>query len=351
MKRRSHRKPFSAEIIVVGGGLAGLSAAIYLGRARRDTLVVDLGKSMARWEPDVQNFVGFPKGVAGDDLLKRGRRQAERYGVRFVQDEILTGKKQRGSFHLVGRKARYQAQRVLLSTGIFHVPPDLPHVSPCLGHSMFFCKDCDGYRVQNKAIAIYGWNDEAVEYALGMLLYSACVCVLTDGRKPRWSSRHQRWIEEYDLPVYQRSIKDVVCDRQKIRTLQFDDETHVAIEALFTTRGDIYLNRLAKTLRARVDREGQIVVNECMATSVPGVYAAGCVTPSNCQMIIAAGQGATAAQAINRDLFEESLRTHNLRRFRQHQLRSKRTKPVRRRAGFDDLSKASGSGSRGARVA
>ena len=78
---------------------------------------------------------------------------------------------------------------------------------------------------------------------------------------------------------------------------------------------------------ARIDPEGQIVVDQCMRTSVPRLYAAGCVTPANCQMIIAAGQGATAAQAINRDLFEESLKNHSLRRFREAQLEDERTVP------------------------
>src|SRR5206468_12759574 len=89
----------------------------------------------------------------------------------------------------------------------------------------------------------------------------------------------------------------------------------------------IYLNKLAKGLGAKVDEEGQIVVDANMRSTVAGLYAAGCVTPANCQMIIAAGQGATAAQAINRDLFEESLAKHSLRSFRATQLRRKKTVP------------------------
>ena len=88
------------------------------------------------------------------------------------------------------------------------------------------------------------------------------------------------------------------------------------IDYLFTTRGDIFHNQLAKKLGAKIDSDGQIKVDQCMRTTRARLYAAGCVTPANCQMIIAAGQGAAAAQAINRDLFEESLATHSLRRFR-----------------------------------
>lgn len=296
-----------AEVIIVGGGIAGLSAAIYLGRARRETLVIDTGKSMARWEPDVQNYLGFPGGISGEELLRRACTQARRYRVKFIRDEVLSARLGTRSFRLRGRRNNYLCRRLLLATGTFHIPPDIPGVSPCLGHSMFFCKDCDGYRVRNRSIAIYGWSDETAEYALAMLAYTACVTIVTDGRKPRWSRRHDQWIRARGIPVKHKTISDVKHRRGLIQALVFNGERELAIQGLFTTRGDIYFSKIAKGLGARVNQAGEIVVGIDMQTTVKGVYAAGCVTPANCQMIIAAGQGATAAQAINRNLFEEGL--------------------------------------------
>lgn len=316
-----------AEVLIVGAGLAGLSAAIYLGRARRDTLVVDTGKSMARWEPDVQNYLGFPSGIHGAELLRRGRRQARRYGVRFLNERVLQAVRRNRCFTLKGERNSCTARRLLLATGIFHIPPDIPGVEPCLGRSMFFCKDCDGYRVTGKTIVIYGWTNETVQYALAMLLYSACVAIATDGRKARWDRRHAAWLKEYKVPVYQQRIVDVRHHRGRLGALILDDAASVAVDALFTTRGDIYFNQLARGLGARMDTQGQVLVDEDMRTTVPGLYATGCVTPANCQMIIAAGQGAVAAQAINRELINESLATHSLRRFRRQQLRTRRTRP------------------------
>ena len=192
---------------------------------------------------------------------------------------------------------------------------------------MFFCKDCDGYRVRGKRIAICGANNEAVEYALGMLCYSPTVIVATNGEKPRWDKKHAAWLKEYEIPVETSRIKDVEHRRRKILALVFAGGVRVKTDYIFTTRGDIFHTSLAKQLGAKLDRDGQIVVDHCMRTSVPRLYSAGCVTPANCQMIIAAGQGAAAAQAINRDLFEESLRTHSLRRFREMQLRREKTVP------------------------
>ena len=319
--------PQIREVIVIGGGIAGLSAAIYLGRAQRDVLVIDSGHSMAKWEPVVENYLGFPKGVAGEDLLKHGRTQAERYEAKFVEDEIEGASASEGGFVLRGKKSAYRSKRLLLATGIFHLPPEIPGVQECLGHSMFFCKDCDGVRVREKRVAICGANNEAVEYALGMLLYTACVIITTNGEKPHWGERHARWLEEYEIPIRREKIHDVEHRERKIQSLRFEQGEELKIDYIFTTRGDIFHTELAEELQAELDEDGQIQVDQCMRTTVPNLYAAGCVTPANCQMIIAAGQGAAAAQAINRDLFEESLASHSLRRFREVQLEEEETEP------------------------
>jgi len=319
--------PQTRDVIVIGGGIAGLSAAIYLGRAQRDTLVIDSGHSMAKWEPVVENYLGFPKGVGGEELLKNGRKQAEKHAVNFSNDEIKSVAARKDYFLLRGRRRTYRTNRLLLATGIFHLPPEIPGVNECLGHSMFFCKDCDGFRVRGKRIAICGCNNEAVEYALGMLHYSACVIVATNGARPRWSAKHAAWLKEYEIPVEKKRIKDVDHKKGKILALDFVGGQRIRIDCLFTTRGDIFHTELAKKLGAKLDANGQICVDQCMRTTVPRLYASGCVTPANCQMIIAAGQGAAAAQAINRDLFEQSLKTHSLRRFREVQLEKEKTVP------------------------
>ena len=316
------------DVAIVGGGCAGLSAAIYLGRAMRRVLLIDSGQSLALWEPDVQNYLGFSGGVSGEELIQQGRIQAQRYKTKIVSDEIADAKRDENNFLLQGRSARYPAQRVLLATGVLHIPPDIPHVNECLGHSMFFCKDCDGYRNQKKQIIIVGSNNEAVEYALGMLCYAPCVSIATNDKPQHWDEEHARWISEYEIPIYSSRITVVEQEKGFLKALTFADGRGIEVDALFTTRGDIVHNKLGKALGADLDPDGQIVVDHCMKTSVPGLYAAGCVTPANCQMIIAAGDGAVAAQAINRDLFEESLRNHALRRFRARQISSEQTEPV-----------------------
>ncbi|HSH38099.1 MAG TPA: NAD(P)/FAD-dependent oxidoreductase, partial [Chthoniobacterales bacterium] len=261
--------PRGREVIIIGGGMAGLSAAIYLGRAQRDVLVIDAGKSMARWEPIVWNYLGFSEGVAGDELLRQGRLQAQGHDVQFVDDCVEELRADENGFVVRGEHGTYQAKRLLLATGIYHLPPDIPGVPECLGRSMFFCKDCDGYRVREKRVAICGANDESVEYALGILLYSPCVMIATNGEKPRWSDQHARWLEQYEIPVHLERIHDVEHREGQVLALHFADRSEVKIDNVFTTRGQVYHTGLAEQLGCELDEEGQLKVDHKMRTSVP----------------------------------------------------------------------------------
>jgi thioredoxin reductase (NADPH) len=306
------------EVLIIGGGLAGLSAAVYLGRSRRKTLLVHSNRSMAKWETDVQNYLGFPDGIDGNELLRRGEAQVKRFQVTMVEDDIHALHTDReGIFRATGQTGQYSALRVLIATGLTHLPPDIPGVKECLGKSLFFCKDCDAFRVQGQRIVIIGHSNEAADYALAMLLYSPSVVIATNGNRPRWDSAHAAWLGEYRIRIREERICKVDQTNGQLRALTFQQGDELVVDAVFTSRGDVYHSELAEGAGAALDSTGQILVDSDLKTTVPGLYAAGCLTPANCQMIIAAGQGATAAQAINRDLFEESLREHCLPRFSQ----------------------------------
>lgn len=310
------------EVIVVGGGLAGLSAAIYLARALRDVLIVDAGESLALWEPEIQNYLGFPDGISGRELLERSRAQAKKFGAESVSDEIVEASRTDHFFRLRGREKEYRSRKLLLATGVYHLPPKIPEADPCIGKSMFFCKDCDGYRIQDKRVAVVGANEMAVRYALGLLTYTDHVTLLTNGDKPSWSPKQATRLREFCLPVIDARISHTHQANGFIHKLEFESGPPLDLDCLFTTRGDVFHNSLARQLGARLDTEGQVCVDLDMRTCIPGLYAAGCVTPANCQMIIAAGHGATAAQAINADLFDECLASGELRQRRCEQLPS-----------------------------
>jgi thioredoxin reductase (NADPH) len=307
-------RPELWDAVIVGGGLAGLSAAIYLGRSRRQTLVVDNGHSMARWEPAVENYLGFPQGLTGRSLLDRGRAQVQRFGARVIADEIVRIRRQSDTFLVEGSDDSYRGKRVLLATGLTHLLPDIPGADVCLGRTVLFCKDCDAYRVQGKRIAVYGRRNEAARYALAMLAFSPSITIVTHGQRPAWDPLYQAYLSEYGITVRAEPVKELVHRDGTLQMVVFQSGEPCEVQAMFTTRADVFHTALAEGLGAAEDAEGQLIVDADMRTTIEGLYAAGCVTPANCQMIIAAGQGATAAQAIDRDLFDESLQRHRLPR-------------------------------------
>jgi thioredoxin reductase (NADPH) len=322
-----HHVPREREVIIIGGGLAGLSAAIYLGRALRDVLIIDAGESLAIWEPEVQNYLGFEK-ISGCELLRRGREQAQRYGAEIIHEEVERVSKEGHAFCVKAKKSAFEARKLLLATGVYHLPPKIPAVNECVGKSIFFCKDCDGYRVQGKRVIIAGANNDAVDYALGMMAFTECVMLLTNGEVPHWNDEHERWLREYKVPIHIDKIMHVEHAAGCIQSLTLASGEKLAANCLFTTRGDVFHNDLARQLGAKLDRDGQVITDNEQRTSVPGLYAAGCVTPANCQMIIAAGDGATAAQSINRDLFEDNVRSGTLLEHRSRQIASGNAEPL-----------------------
>jgi thioredoxin reductase (NADPH) len=159
------------------------------------------------------------------------------------------------------------------------------------------------------------------------MAYTECVTLLTNGEVPQWDQKHDRWLREFKVPIILEKIVRVAHEQGCIVSATLDSGHKIAVDFMFTTRGDVFHNTLARQLNAALDDEGQVIVDKAQRTSVPGLYAAGCVTPANCQMIIAAGHGAAAAQAINRDLFEVQLASGHLRGAREEQIARGNTEP------------------------
>ena len=317
--------PNVRDVIIVGGGLAGLSAAIYLGRSRRDTLLIHSGRSMAKWELDVQNYLGFPEGIDGNELLTRGTNQVSRYGVEIAEDDIRSLLLKKDIFHLCGDGHTYQAKRVLLATGLTHLPPDIPGVRECLGRSLFFCKDCDAYRVRGKRIIIIGRNNEAAEYALAMLLFSPSVMICMNGRQPSWDSEHEGWLREYRIAVRPDRICAVEHSDGWLQALTFEQGEPVKIDAVFTTRGDVYHSDLAESAGAALDPETRRAMEQqpwladvlamrrwddaakVSGTSVPPLCAyrdllEGCFGPQSWERASAVGNSLAACPATSAEL-------------------------------------------------
>ncbi len=156
--------------MIVGGGIAGLQAAIQLGRYEYRVLVIDAGYGRSTLCKSYHNLLGWPDGVSGEELRRLGRLQAEKLGVIFVKDEVVQavnkGKPGDG-FELWGKSGKgYEAPTLLLATGLLDRIPELPKLKNCLGLTVYVCPDCDGYEIKNKQTIVMGSGDSGAGMAL-----------------------------------------------------------------------------------------------------------------------------------------------------------------------------------------
>ncbi|MFS8063371.1 MAG: NAD(P)/FAD-dependent oxidoreductase, partial [Luteimonas sp.] len=168
------------DCLVIGAGPAGLTAATYLARFHRDFVVVDAGRSRARWIPTSHNCPGFPFGVAGPALLQKLREQAATYGARIVSDRIVSLQPDDGGFVAIAASgAHWHASHVLLATGIVDRMPPIDDIEEAIAAGVVrLCAVCDGYEANDERIAVYGPAEEAIRHAVFLRTFSRSVTAI-----------------------------------------------------------------------------------------------------------------------------------------------------------------------------
>jgi thioredoxin reductase len=294
----------SYDVVVVGGGAAGLSAALVLGRARRRVAVVDAGTPRNAPASHMQGFLsrdGMPPG----DLLAAGRAEATGYGVELVDDrvaEVASG----FTLRLAGGRS-LAARRLLLATGAVDELPDIPGARERWGRDFLHCPYCHGWEVRDRPIGVLGTSTGSAEHAHLLRQWSNDVVFFAHtcpvGADER-ASLAARGIEIVEGPVARLSIVD-----DRLHAVQLADGRLVPRAAVFmrpTLRA--HDDGLVASLGCEVDEGGFVRVDATGRASVPGVWAAGNVCNPRAQVVTAAGEGSAAAIAINTDLVEEEVR-------------------------------------------
>jgi thioredoxin reductase (NADPH) len=293
------------DCLVVGGGPAGLTAAIYLARFHLSVLVIDGGKSRATWIPCTRNVSGFPQGIGGIELLKRMRDQACKYGAK-VEPEFVT-KLERdtssGWFKATWGSGCRSARTVLLATGVAnrHPPMDEQLHDEALARGLVrYCPICDGYEVTDKKVGVIGSDSHGVAEALFLRSYTADLTLIAPDKALRLRQEdHERLkaagIECVDGPAQAAAIPDgcIVVDTA---------EGHYTFDCIYPALGSDTHVQLAEMVGAKLSAARCIVVDRHMRTSVPGLYAAGDVVIGLDQISHAMGQGGVAATTIRNDL-------------------------------------------------
>ena len=294
------------DVVVVGGGAAGLSAALVLSRARRTVAVVDGGEPRNAPAAHMHGFLsrdGLPPG----DLLTVGRGEVTGYGgeiVSGVATELVTCGGA-GFQVLLADGRRMAARRVLVATGMRDEVPDVPGLRARWARDVLHCPYCHGYEVRDQQVGVLGWSPAGVGYAQLLRQWADDVVFFTPPGSLTAAQRGQlvaRGIGIVEGTVTGLRIDDELCG------VEMEDGRRIPRTALFVPPRFVPNNRLLTGLGCDVDAAGWVTADATGRTSVAGVWAAGNVIDPRAQVITAAGAGSAAAIALNADLVDEDVR-------------------------------------------
>lgn len=293
------------DAIVIGAGPAGLAAAIYLARFRRPVLVLHDGDSRAAWIPRSHNHPGFPGGIVGTDLLERTRRQAEAFGARIVEAQVIGLSVAGDGFQVSTADQTLLARSVILATGVVDRLPDLPGVEAAVRRSLVrICPICDGFEVTGQAVAVIGDGALGAREALFLTTYSDKVSLIHTGTAEALPDDERASLVKAGIRLIEAPIQEVVLDHERLTALAFTDQGRLEFDAVYTALGVDPRTDLAVQAGARRCDDGRLIVDDHQQTTVPGLYAAGDLVRGLNQISTAQGEAAIAATALHNRLRE-----------------------------------------------
>ena len=288
-------------MLVVGGGPAGLSAALVLGRALRTTLVCDAGHPRNARAQGVHGFL-TRDGIPPAELRAAARAELARYESVTLENAQVTDIRKDGehfAFTLAGGTGG-RARRVLLATGVVDTLPALPGLEALYGTSVFHCPFCDGWEVRGGALAVYGGGEHAVGLALELKAWSADI-VLLGTVDPADRER----LGAAGITVREDEVRRLENEGGKLARVVFADGSSLARDALFFCTGHRQGSDLAERLGCPLDEKGSVATLDATRTCVPGIFVAGDASKESHMVVVAAAEGALAAIAIHTELTEE----------------------------------------------
>ncbi|QKS02388.1 NAD(P)/FAD-dependent oxidoreductase (plasmid) [Sphingomonas sp. CL5.1] len=288
------------DCVIIGGGPAGLTAATYLARFLRSTLVIDAGDGRATRIPTTHNLLGFPDGISGEDLLVRMHRHAAQYGA-----ELVTGVVDRidrvGTGFVVHTNAKtFSARTILLAQGVTNHRPRMAQETHDRGVAqglIRYCPICDGYEVRGKRVAVLGCSDHGAAEALFVRRYSDTVTLLAQDSS-QLSVSETANLARGGIAVKRAPVRDLSIDGE-ILLANLTDGQLLHFDTLYVALGTSPRSELARTAGAELSPTGCVVVDEHQQTTVAGLFAAGDMVEGLDQIAVAAGQAAKAATAIH----------------------------------------------------
>ena len=292
------------DCLVIGGGAAGLTAAVYLGRYRRKAVVIDDGGSRLARIPKTRNVLGFPDGIEGPQLLERMRVHASRFGTRLEWGRVeRLARLEHGGFEAWAGSHHLRARTVLLATGARDVEPDIPGLGPALKAGVVrYCPVCDGYETQGQRVAVLGREVHGLRESMFVAGFDNQVTWLSMGSRHAVVPADCDRLQALGVRIDDRVPRAVRCHAQRGVEVEMPDGPPLWFDVLYPALGLVHACELATALCARVCDNGQLEVDEHYQSSVAGLYVAGDVAADLNQINVAAGQAAIATTAIHNSL-------------------------------------------------
>jgi len=296
------------DVVVVGGGAAGLSAALVLSRARRKVLVIDSGTPRNAPAAHMHGFLSRD-GLPPSELLAIGRDEVKGYGATII-DDAVTQVVPNGESHfrvLLGDGQRISTRRLLVATGLRDELPDIPGLRELWARDVLHCPYCHGWEVRDQHLAVLGTSPEAVRYAQIVRQWSDDVVYITEPGTLTAAETSQ--LAARSIGIVEGTVKQVLADDDRLSGIEMVDGRVIPRQAVFVPPRFVPNNDLLLGLGCDLDEHGWVTIDSTGRTSVPGVWVAGNLANPRAQVITAAGEGTAAAIALNADLVEEEVRT------------------------------------------
>lgn len=296
------------DVIIVGGGPAGLNAAVVLGRCRRKVLVFDTGQYRNRWSHGMHNYLTRDD-ILPPDFISISRTEADKYGVKLVEKRVTKARKNDEGIFVVTdeNKKQYFSKKLLIATGVADNVPDIPGLMEMYGHSVFHCPYCDGWEVQDKLLGVYARNKEGWELALSLKTWSPHVTLYTDGKNSVKPAQREK-LNANDVKIVQLPIARLQGSEGQLEKIVFTNGEEQPCDALFFVNGFNQQCDLAETFGCEMSKKGVAVTNRLQQTNTPGLYIAGDADKDMHFVVVAAAEGAKAGVTINKELQKESYR-------------------------------------------
>lgn len=292
------------DVIIIGGGPAGLSAALILGRSRRRTILFDSGKQRNRMAHHMHGYLSRD-GIVPGRFLQLASIEVRAYGIEIRPSEIVSVRIHGNHFEVIesGGKSSY-SKKLLIATGMQDIIPELPRIKEYYGKSVFHCPYCDGYEVRDKRLCVFAQGKAAFALSKSLQTWSRDVTLLTGG-ETRLSAQDRKQLETRGIRIIKDEITDLSGTRGMLEQIVFKNEPPLQCDAMFFSTGQLQRSGLALELGCAFSRNNHIITDKRQRTNVKGVFAAGDAIKDMSLVIVAAGEGAKAGVAINMELQSE----------------------------------------------